>query len=131
VFKWLTNDWRPGGSFIVMSGNNLPPALVSAVSDVATALESHFDGRLATLMLAELVPGGEIVEHRDMRPALTAVHRCHLPVVSNKDVSFVVDGHDYYLGAGHRVRVRQHAPARRTKSRRRAARSSHLRHHAG
>jgi aspartyl/asparaginyl beta-hydroxylase (cupin superfamily) len=70
------------------------------VSVFAAALEKRLNGKVAKLMLAELAPGGEVTAHKDARPALVMVHRCHLPILTNKDVSFFVDGRDYYLEPG-------------------------------
>jgi aspartyl/asparaginyl beta-hydroxylase (cupin superfamily) len=100
VFNWLDNNWRPGQPFIVLRADHLPAQLVSAVSVFAAALEKRLNGKVAKRMLAELAPGGEVTAHKDAGPALLVVHRCHLPIVTNKDVSFFVDGRDYYLEPG-------------------------------
>jgi aspartyl/asparaginyl beta-hydroxylase (cupin superfamily) len=121
VFDWLDNSWRPGKPFIVLRADYLPANLVAAVSPCAAALERRLNGKVAKLMLAELAPGGEVAEHRDVGPALVMVHRCHLPVVTNKDVSFLVDGEDFYLAPGIAYEfdnTRRHAVRNRSDSRR-------------
>jgi len=100
VFNWLDNNWHPGQPFIVLRADYLPAQLVSAASVFAAALEKRLNGKVAKLLLAELAPGGKVTEHKDAGPALVMVHRCHLPIVTNKDVSFFVDGKDYYLEPG-------------------------------
>jgi aspartyl/asparaginyl beta-hydroxylase (cupin superfamily) len=100
VFNWLDNAWRPGQPFIVLRADRPPRQLTAAVDACATALEKRLGGKVAKLMLAELAPGGVVGEHVDAGAALTRVHRCHVPVVSNKDVDFLVDGERFYLEPG-------------------------------
>lgn len=100
VFKWLSNNWRPGRPFMVGATGNLPPDLTDAVSACAGALERRLDGKVAKLVLAELAPGRAITPHRDRGSALALVHRCELPVVTSEGVSFVVDGEEFDLRAG-------------------------------
>ncbi|MGN6573796.1 MAG: aspartyl/asparaginyl beta-hydroxylase domain-containing protein [Pseudolabrys sp.] len=99
VFNWLDNAWRPSQPFVVLRGDNLPADLTHAVADCADALERYFDGKVAKLMLAEVKPNASVAPHRDAG-ALVFGHRCHLPVDTNDEVSFIVDGHDFKLQAG-------------------------------
>jgi aspartyl/asparaginyl beta-hydroxylase (cupin superfamily) len=99
VFDWLDNDWQPGSPFIVLRAGNLPADLVRAANACASALERHFNGKVAKLMLAELAPGAAVAPHRDSK-ALVLGHRCHLPIETNNDVSFRVDGEDFKLAVG-------------------------------
>jgi aspartyl/asparaginyl beta-hydroxylase (cupin superfamily) len=100
VLRWLPNDWVPGTPPLIFRTDALDPALVAATEAVTDRLASHFGGQVAKLMFASLRPGGSISPHHDAPPALTMVHRCHLPVVTNPDASFSVDGQDYRLEAG-------------------------------
>ncbi len=100
VFKWLSNNWRPGRPFMVIAPSGLPSGLTDAVLACAGALERRLDGKVAKLMLAELAPGRAITPHRDRGSALALVHRCELPIVTNDNVSFVVDDEDFKLQAG-------------------------------
>lgn len=100
VFDWLDNGWRPGRPFIVVRADHLPAALTDAVTACAEALERRLDGKVAKLMLAELASGGAVTPHRDAGDALILVHRCHLPIVTDAEVSFYVDGEDFKLEPG-------------------------------
>jgi hypothetical protein len=99
VFNWLADAWRPGQPFIVVQAGNLPGDLTAAVTACADALAEHFDGKVAKLLLAELAQGGAVAPHRD-GGVLAFVHRCHIPVETNGDVSFYVDGEDFKLQPG-------------------------------
>jgi aspartyl/asparaginyl beta-hydroxylase (cupin superfamily) len=100
VFNWLDNAWQPGHPFVVLRADRPPRDLTAAVASCADALEQRLGGKVAKLMLAELAPGGAIAEHVDNSAALTSVHRCHVPIVSNHDVDFIVDGERFYLEPG-------------------------------
>ncbi len=100
VFLWLENTWQPGEAPIVMRGHYASPELTAAVTACAARLSEALGGQPVKLLLAELAPGGSIAEHTDQPPALTCVHRCHVPIETNDEVIFAVDGHPYRLEAG-------------------------------
>lgn len=51
------------------------------------------------VQLAELPPGQVITPHRDLG-ILTMIHRLHIPLVTHKDVTFIIDGKRFYLEPG-------------------------------
>jgi Tfp pilus assembly protein PilF/quercetin dioxygenase-like cupin family protein len=58
------------------------------------------NGFVIRLILAKLVPGGKIPKHTDAGYSLLNCHRIHLPIVTNDDVVFHVDGEDVNMRAG-------------------------------
>jgi hypothetical protein len=121
VFEWLDNSWRPGEPLTVLSADYPPPALTTAATACALALAKRLDGTVAKLMLAELPAGGIIREHRDRAPALVTVHRCHLPIVTDEQVVFLIDGEPHFLEPGTVYEVdntRRHAVENRSAARR-------------
>lgn len=100
IFNWLDNNWQPGAPFVALRAQYPAADLAAAVWACADALAARFKGPVAKLMLAELGSGSSVPEHVDKVPALTAVHRCHLPIVTNPDVDFIVDGQRFYLEPG-------------------------------
>jgi Aspartyl/Asparaginyl beta-hydroxylase len=101
VFNWLDSSWEPGNPLVILRANYPPRDLTAAVSACADALIRRLNGgTVVKLMLVELTPGGVVQEHVDATPVLTCVHRCHVPVLTNQDVDFFVDGERYYLAAG-------------------------------
>ena len=106
---------------MVLSSDFSAPRLRSATDACAAALVNRLPGTVVKLMLAELAPGGVISEHRDQAPALILAHRCHVPILSNKDVAFIVDGEPHYLAPGVAYEfdnTRKHAVANRSSTRR-------------
>jgi aspartyl/asparaginyl beta-hydroxylase (cupin superfamily) len=52
-----------------------------------------------------MAPGGIIHPHRDENPAAKWPHKIHVPIQTNTDVTFFVDGTGYHLEEGEAVEV--------------------------
>jgi hypothetical protein len=101
LFEWLDNDWRLGSPMTIQRYDYAPAALAAAVQDCAVRVLALYPGaRLARATLAELPAGAVIAPHRDNGIAITAVHRIHLPVLTNPQVHFFIDRVSHYLEAG-------------------------------
>ena len=121
VFKWLENAWVQGTPVVVKDFDYAPKQLNRSVSAFASALAERYAGKVVKLMLAELNPGANIPAHQDVAPALYMSHRCHLPVITNPDVDFLIDGVAYKLKEGKAYEfdnTRSHAVANRGDARR-------------
>lgn len=115
AFLWV-EDWNGVGEPAVWQFDYAPPALLAAAQACAERLAARFGGSVSRLMLVDLPAGAAVAEHRDVRPGVTLVHRCHLPVVTNDRVSFTIDGMDHRLEAGRCYEfdnTRKHAVANR------------------
>lgn len=62
-------------------------------------LERRYDGRCMNIMFTKLLSGEKILPHIDS-DYLTEIHRCHLPIITNKDVSFYIDNEPLHLNEG-------------------------------
>jgi aspartyl/asparaginyl beta-hydroxylase (cupin superfamily) len=51
-------------------------------------------------MLAKLLPHKSVERHTDMGELLPRIHRCHLPIKTNINVSFVIDETPFYFECG-------------------------------
>jgi hypothetical protein len=101
LFEWLANSWVPGTPLVVERYHYAPKALIDAVYDASYAILAHVGhGRIVKLALAELGAGRAIAPHRDVTPSLTYVHRCHLPIVTNRTVCFEIDAVTYWMAPG-------------------------------
>ena len=49
--------------------------------------------RIVRLQLARMGPGGSILKHADKGGWATGLHRVHVPLVTNADVRFLMQGH--------------------------------------
>nr|WP_268893581.1 aspartyl/asparaginyl beta-hydroxylase domain-containing protein [Pontixanthobacter luteolus] len=56
-------------------------------------------------MLAKLLAGHRIDPHRDGAGSNERVHKIHVPLVTNPDATFHVNGEDFHLEAGHAYEV--------------------------
>ena len=57
------------------------------------------------VMLARMPAGGAIQPHRDANPAAKWPHKIHVPIVSNDQVVFRVEGAQYVMPEGEAVEV--------------------------
>ena len=104
VFRFVSNfvDWRHSYERPLWHEWK---ALLEPVLAAATADYGYRRGEYPRVMLARMAPGGEIEEHRDTNPAAQWPHKIHLPLVTNPDVTFFVDGVGYHLAEGEAVEV--------------------------
>ena len=115
VFRFVSNfrDWRDSHD------RSLWPewrSLLEPVLEQATADYGYARGAFPRVMLARMAPGGVIHPHRDANPAAKWPHKIHLPLFTNPDVAFYVDGVEYHFAEGEAVEVNNmgvHAVANR------------------
>jgi hypothetical protein len=80
-------------------------ALVEPALAAASAPYGYAHGAYPRIMLARMAPGGVIHPHQDKNPAAKWPHKIHLPLLTNSDVTFYVDGEPYHLPEGEAVEV--------------------------
>jgi hypothetical protein len=104
IFRFVSNflDWRD--SYDRPLWAEWRP-LVEPVLTAATAEYGYARGAFPRMMLARMAPGGVIHPHRDENPAAKWPHKIHVPIQTNDDVTFYVDGVGYYFGEGEAVEV--------------------------
>ena len=118
VFRFVANfrDWRDSHD------RALWPEwrhLLEPVMKAATADYGYQRGAYPRVMLARMAPGGVIHPHRDANPAAKWPHKIHVPLFTNPDVVFYVDGVEYHFAEGEAVEVNNmgvHAVANRGSS---------------
>lgn len=88
--KPLWEEWRP---------------ILEPVLAAATAEYGYTRGAFPRVMLAKMDPGGVIHPHRDANPAAKWPHKVHVPIQTNDDVTFYVDGIGYNFPPGEAVEV--------------------------
>ena len=86
----LWNEWRH---------------LIEPVLAAATAAYGYENGVFPRVMLARMVAGGVIQPHRDANPAAKWPHKIHVPLITNPDVTFYVEGARRHLVEGEAVEV--------------------------
>ena len=79
--------------------------LLEPILAAATADYGYQRGAFPRVMLANMAPGGVIHPHRDTNPAAKWPHKIHVPLVTNDQVTFTIDGVGYHLKEGEAVEV--------------------------
>ena len=104
IFRFVANyvDWRQSYERPLWNEwrELLEPVLAAATADYGYA-----EGAFPRVMLARMAPGGTIHPHRDMNPAAKWPHKVHIPLKTNPDVTFFVDGIGYHFAEGEAVEV--------------------------
>ncbi len=104
VFRFVDSvrDWR---------GSHDRPAwaewrtLLEPVLRQAVAPYGYTRGEFPRVMLARMAPGGEIKPHRDANAAAKWPHKIHVPLLTNDQVTFFVEGTGYHLPEGEAAEV--------------------------
>jgi hypothetical protein len=104
IFRFVSNfvDWRD--SYERPLWNEWKP-LLEPVLGAATAPYGYARAAFPRVMLARMAPGGVIHPHRDQNPAAKWPHNIHVPLLTNDDVIFYVDGKGYHFAEGEAVEV--------------------------
>lgn len=121
AFAWpmpVAADGKPTIGTASYAGKQLTDAVMAC----GDRLAAHYGGALVTaLLLTELQAGARIPVHVDSGQLQDITHRCHVAVLTNADVTFTIDGHNYHLPPGEAYEVdnmRQHAIANLGRERR-------------
>jgi hypothetical protein len=104
VFRFVSSlaDWRESHDRPLW---NEWKQLLEPVMATATASYGYARGAFPRVMLARMAPGGIIKPHRDTNPAAKWPHKIHVPLATNPDVTFYVDGTGYHFPEGEAVEV--------------------------
>jgi quercetin dioxygenase-like cupin family protein len=94
-YFWLHN----GVSFDSIDQMEIHEQHIS-VDELVDPLLAKIPGTVVKLALVNLPAGHTIPEHVDGSSSLELVHRCHLPIVSNPEVQFGIEGEVFYMQPG-------------------------------
>lgn len=104
IFRFVSNfvDWRQSYEKPLWEDWK---ALLEPVLAQGTAAYGYERGAFPRVMLARMAPGGVIHPHKDQNPAAKWPHKVHVPLLTNDQVTFYVDGTGYQLQEGEAVEV--------------------------
>lgn len=104
IFRFVSNfiDWRESYERPLWDEWK---GLLEPVLAQATAAYGYERGAFPRVMLARMAPGGQIHPHRDQNPAAKWPHKIHVPLLTNDEVTFYVDGIGYHIAEGEAVEV--------------------------
>jgi Aspartyl/Asparaginyl beta-hydroxylase len=104
VFRFVdsTRDWRASHDRAQWAQWR---ALLEPVMRQAVTEYGYANGVFPRVMFARMAPGGEIKPHRDANAAAKWPHKIHVPLLTNSNVTFFVDGTGYRLPEGEAAEV--------------------------
>lgn len=104
VFRFVDSvrDWR--------SSHDRPAwaewkDLIEPVLRQAVAPYGYARGEFPRVMFARMAPGGEIKPHRDANAAAKWPHKIHVPLLTNEQVTFFIEGTGYHMPEGEAAEV--------------------------
>ena len=104
VFRFVTDfqDWRESYDRPLWTTwrELVEPVMAQAVKPYGYARAAF-----PRVMLARMPPGGTIKPHRDANAAAKWPHKIHVPLMTNEQVTFYVDGVGYHFKEGEAVEV--------------------------
>jgi Aspartyl/Asparaginyl beta-hydroxylase len=104
VFRFVSDfkDWRTSYDRPLWTEWQ---SLLTPVLEAATEDYGYSQGIYPRVMLARMAAGGVIQPHRDANPAAKWPHKIHVPIETNDQVVFFVDGKDYRMAEGEAVEL--------------------------
>jgi Aspartyl/Asparaginyl beta-hydroxylase len=104
IFRFVSNfvDWRD--SYDRPLWQDWKPLLEPVLAE-ATGPYGYRRSAFPRVMLARMAPGGVIHPHRDENPAAKWPHKIHVPLLTNDEVLFHVDGRAFQFAEGEAVEV--------------------------
>jgi hypothetical protein len=104
VFRFVRNfqDWRDSYDRPLWAEWR---GLLEPVMQQAAAPYGYQRGEFPRVMLARMRAGGIIQPHKDANPAAKWPHKIHVPIQTNDQVVFTVEGTGYHFAEGEAVEV--------------------------
>ena len=98
VTRQTFNEAKTG--FVSVLRKQHQPLFAEIQDLIETSVQPRFpDCDVIRVQLAELPPGRTIEPHRDIG-ILAMIHRMHVPLVTHKRVTFIIDGKQFFLAPG-------------------------------
>lgn len=104
IFRFVSSltDWRESYERPIWADWQ---GMIQPVMDAVAAAYGYESAAFPRVMLAKMAPGGIIKPHRDANPAAKWPHKVHVPLLTNDEVDFFVDGVAYHFAEGEAVEV--------------------------
>lgn len=105
MLRWLDSSSYDGAGGLVSGGAvvhyRLYKKYKTIIDQTLILLRQNYKFAEYIALFARLEPRGIIGEHRDVGAFLENCHRVHIPIATNPDVKYVIDGIENYWPAGH------------------------------
>lgn len=92
-------DWEIGSGYRLETKTE-DDVLKNLVSPIIKDLEKMHNGKVGKVVFIKLPPFKNVDKHKDFGGYLESVRRHHIPIITNDNVSFVIDGERKFMGVG-------------------------------
>lgn len=97
--------YLPNGEIPIEENVQVVGDIDNVIGETIKDLERYFNGFVTKSLLISLKAGHSIDRHADFGVDLTEVHRCHIPIQTNKEVAFFVRDTWYHLREGYAYEI--------------------------
>lgn len=89
--RFMEYDWNPGSPVVVLDKNDIIDLEAKLqIEAILQDLELEYDSKAVRIELVKMLAQTSIRPHVDGGDMLYLIRRCHIPLVTHKDVSFTV-----------------------------------------
>lgn len=92
-------DWVPGSKYDLQIKTD-DHIIINIIKPIVDKLEKLHNGKVGKAVFIKLPPFKNVDKHQDFGGYLESVRRHHIPIVTNKNVSFFVDGQKQFMDIG-------------------------------
>jgi hypothetical protein len=97
---WSDYNWRPGLPVNPKVTNSLNGEAASELNNILSTLCKEVNGFVVRAEIISMNPRSRIRTHKDRGDALYLIRRFHVPLKTNKDAFFIVEGEKFFLEEG-------------------------------
>ncbi len=92
-------SWNPGDMYKIETKTN-DQDLIELSLPIINNLEKIHKGKVGKAVFIKLPPFKNVDKHKDVGGYLESVRRHHIPIITNENVSFVIDGEKKFMDVG-------------------------------
>ena len=94
-------NWSPGSSIVTNQVNNLKtPKAIKELLDIYNKLEYYYEGKIIRCEIVKMLKNTKIPKHVDGGPLLSYSRRVHVPIITNKKITFTVMDNTIHMKKG-------------------------------
>ena len=94
-------NWSPGSSIVTNQVNNLKtPKAIKELLDIYNELEYYYEGKIIRCEIVKMLKNTKIPKHVDGGPLLYYSRRVHVPIITNKKITFTVMDNTIHMKKG-------------------------------
>lgn len=95
----VSTEWVASDPYLVVKKSNNED-LINLIMPIINKLEEIHEGRVGKVLFIDLPPIKDVLPHTDKRDYLNMARRHHIPIITNDNVNFYVNGESINMKEG-------------------------------